>query len=88
MSGLVAAEKHPVVALSVFAGVVWGLILLLGWSPWVAFSVAVVIGVVLMVAFVIDVSAPYRTFDCRGERHGACVECWCECHTSEAGLTV
>lgn len=88
MTGLVVAERHPVAALSVFSGVVVLLVLLLGWNVWAALGVAVLIGVALSVAWVIDVSAPYRTVECRGERHGVCAECWCECHTSEAGLTV
>lgn len=84
MTGLAVAERHPVGAVAVFFASVVALILLIGVSVWAALGVAAVIGVVLMVAFVVDVSAPYVTLDCRDERHGACVECWCDCHAPEA----
>lgn len=84
MTGLSVAERHPVGAVAVFFATLVALILLTGWSPWVALVVAAVIGVALMVAYVVDVSAPYLTLDCRDEHHDACDECWCECHVSEA----
>lgn len=84
MTGLAAAERHPVGAVAMFFAAVVALVLLVGWNVWAAFAVAVVIGAVLMVAFVVDVSAPYRTLDCRDEHHTACEECWCECHAPEA----
>lgn len=84
MSGLILAEKHPVAALSVFFGFLYGLVLLAGVNVWVAFTVALLVGLGLTIAFVVDVSAPYLTLDCRDEHHGACDECWCECHAPEA----
>ncbi len=84
MSGLIWAEKHPVATLVVFFGFLYGLVLLAGVNVWVAFTVAVLVGLGLTLAFVIDVSAPYLTLDCRDEHHGTCEECWCECHAPEA----
>ena len=84
MTGLAAAERHPVGAVAVFVAALVALIVLVGWNVWAAFAVAVVIGVALSVAFVVDVSAPYVTLDCRDERHGSCDECWCDCHAPEA----
>lgn len=83
MTGIAAAEKHPVGTVAVFFASLVALILLLGVSVWAAFMVALVIGAVLGVAYVVDVSSPYLTLDCRDERHGSCDECWCECHVPE-----
>ncbi len=77
------AEKHPVPATALFFATTVALIFLVGWNVWAAFTVALIIGAVIGVAYVMDVSAPYRTLDCRDERHVACEECWCECHTTE-----
>jgi len=83
VNALTVAEKHPVPTVTLFFTALVGLVLLTGWSVWAGFGVAVLTGAVLMVAFVIDVSAPYRTLDCRDEHHVACDECWCECHTTD-----
>jgi hypothetical protein len=83
VSVLVAAEKHPITTIALFFTALVGLVLLMGWNVWVAFTVALAIGTVLGVMYVVDVSAPYRTLDCRDEHHVACAECWCECHTAE-----
>lgn len=77
------AEKHPVPTIALFFATTVALIVLVGWNVWVAFTVALVIGAGIGVAHVMDVSAPYRTLDCRDEHHVACDECWCECHTAE-----
>lgn len=84
MSALAAAEKHPVWTVAVFFATLAALLALAGWNQWVAFAVAVAIGLSMARVYAKDLSKPYRTLDCQDGRHGSCAQCWCECHALEA----
>ncbi|MBD8218248.1 hypothetical protein IFU40_06320 [Microbacterium sp. CFBP 13617] len=74
---MTAIAKHPVGALVVFIATLYALILLMSVSPLLAFIVACIIGLALLVVYIVEGLALYISFDCHDGRHSACDGCWC-----------